>query len=72
MLFQRKKDDLPQIDTAGKQPVIRSSICTGEKSAGFRNPETGAFEEVMLIRSPQDVEVFRKHYKIEGEIPVVY
>ncbi len=72
MLFGRKKDTLPEIDTAGKQAVIRSSICTGEKSAGFRNPETGSFEEAMLIRSPADVERFRKHYGITGEIPTIY
>ena len=38
--------------------VIRSSICTGEKVAGFKDKETGHFTEVMLIRSPEDEAAF--------------
>lgn len=40
--------------------VIRSSICTGEKVAGFRDKTDGHFTEVMLIRSPEDIEEFKK------------
>lgn len=53
-------------------PVIRCSICTGEQVAGFRDGETGRFEEVMLLRSPGDLEQFRQQYGISGEIEKIY
>lgn len=52
------------------EPVIRSSICTGEKVAGFRNRHTGKFEDVMLIRGQADIDEFRKKYKIPGSIVI--
>lgn len=52
-------------------PVIRCSICTGEQVAGFRNPD-GHVEEVMLLRTPEDLEQFRKRYGITGEIEKIY
>ena len=75
MLFFRsrqKKASTPAYDAAALEPVIRSSICTGEKVAGFREKETGRFREVSLIRSPADLEDFRRRYGIEGEIPTIY
>ena len=45
--------------------VIRSSICTGEKTAGFRDKKTGSFTEIMLIRSTSDIEEFKRKYKVE-------
>ena len=72
-LFSRKKKAVP---AAGKPlpgtPAIRCSICTGEQVAGFRHPETGRFEEVMLLRSPADLEAFRQVYGISGEIEKIY
>ena len=53
-------------------PAIRSSICTGEKAAGFLEKNTGHFREVMLIRNQNDLEEFRRHYGITGEIPTIY
>ena len=53
-------------------PVIRCSICTGEQVAGFRDSETGRFEEVMLLRSPGDLEQFKQQYGISGEIEKIY
>lgn len=46
-------------------PVIRSSICTGEKVAGFRDKRDGHFTEVMLIRSQQDIDSFKKRYGVD-------
>ncbi len=45
--------------------VIRSSICTGEKVAGFRSKTDGRFSEVMLIRSQKDLEEFKRTYKVD-------
>lgn len=52
----------PETQTA----VIRSSICTGEKVAGFRDKRDGHFTEIMLIRSPNDIEDFKKTYRVES------
>ena len=52
-------------------PAIRSSICTGEKVAGFRNKKDGHFTEVMLIRSKKDEEEVKRIYKVD-ELKVEY
>ena len=75
MLFswrKQKKAPAEAYDAAALEPVIRSSICTGEKVAGFREKETGRFREVSLIRSPADLDAFKARYGIEGEIPTIY
>ncbi|MEE1165405.1 MAG: aspartate dehydrogenase [Lachnospiraceae bacterium] len=59
-------------DPSFQEPVLRCSICNGEQVAGFRDKKTGAFSEVMLIRSPQDLEEFRNQYKIREEIRKIY
>ena len=69
--FSRKKPE-PSRETYKGTPVIRCSICTGEQVAGFRNQETGRFEEVMLLRTPEDLAWFRDHYGITGEIEKIY
>ena len=48
-------------------PVIRSSICTGEKTAGFKDQETGKFQDICCIRSDKDLEEFMKTYGISRE-----
>lgn len=53
-------------------PVVRVGICTGEKTAGFLDSDTGKFREVMLIRTPEDLEEFRQQYGIKGEIKTIY
>ena len=50
-----------------QKPVIRSSICTGEQVAGFRDIHTGKFTEVMLIRNNRDMEEFLERYDIAME-----
>ncbi len=47
-----------------QKPVIRSSICTGEKVAGFKDIHTGKFTEVMVIRNNKDMDEFLKKYDI--------
>jgi hypothetical protein len=49
--------------------VIRSSICTGEKVAGFKDPVTGKFDDLMLIRNSEDMKAFLSQYQVaEDEI----
>ena len=66
MLLKRKKTD-PRIpfDPDTQYAVIRSSICTGEKVAGFKDKTGGHFTEVMLIRTPEDEKRFREIYGLE-------
>ena len=59
-----KKKAKPVFDKTGKRPVIRSSICTGEQVAGFKDIETGKFHEVMLIRSDEDFREFLEQYGV--------
>ena len=45
--------------------VIRSSICTGEKVAGFKDKKDGHFIEIMLIRTSGDIEKFKQQYNVD-------
>ncbi len=71
-MFFRKKESKKNYDSENLRPVIRCSICTGEKVAGFQNLNSNAFQEVMLIRNDRDLQDFRKQYGIEEDIPTVY
>lgn len=69
----RRKSKTDFFDRESERPVIRASICTGEKVAGFKNIRTGRFTEVMLIRGQKDLDTFRKQYGIaEKEIFTEY
>lgn len=63
----RKKTTLAvHFDPETQYAVIRSSICTGEKVAGFKNKTDGHFTEVMLIRSPADEKEFKETYRVDS------
>lgn len=69
----RKKVKKQPYDKETLQPVIRSSICTGEQVAGFRDIQTGKFHEVMLIRDSGDLDEFLETYDIsQGDIQRAY
>ena len=53
-----KKKKVMKYDKESQKPVIRSSICTGEQVAGFRDLNTGKFSECMLIRDNKDLDRF--------------
>lgn len=44
-MFHKKMQKEPY-DRKVQKPVIKSSICTGEKVAGFKDIQTGKFTEV--------------------------
>ena len=58
----RKKEKTDIFDRENEKPVIRSSICTGEKVAGFKNIHTGQFRDVMLIRNEKEKQEFLRKY----------
>ena len=62
-----KKKAFPAYDSDTQKPVLRCSICTGEQVAGFVDNATGHFAEVQLIRSPGDLEAFRRRYGIPSD-----
>ena len=66
-MFKKNKKVVPEVtfDPEKQYAVIRSSICTGEKVAGFKNKDDGHFTEVMLIRSQADEETFKAIYNID-------
>ena len=58
--------DMVPYDPEKQQPIIRASICTGERVAGFKDKATGRFTEVMLIRTSDDEQKFKEAYHIEA------
>ena len=70
-LFKKKKIS-KSYDRENTKPVIRASICNGEQIAGFKDIHTGKIEEVMLIKSPADLDNFKKMYEIDEEIAKEY
>ena len=64
-MFGKKKKLKVEFDRETQKPVLRCSICTGEKVAGFKNIHTGKFEEVMLIRSDKELDVFKAMYDLD-------
>ncbi len=74
MFWNRKpKVSKKSFDREKKRPVIRASICTGEKTACFQDIETGRLEDVMLLRDRADMEQFLAEYGIrEDELTTVY
>ena len=65
MFCRRKKYTIPPYNKAGKVPVICSSICTGERVAGFKDLVSGKFDELMLIRSGNDLTDFLSLYQVD-------
>ncbi len=72
--FSDKKSNLKdtvKFDAETQYAVIRSSICTGEKVAGFKNKKDGHFIDVMLIKNKEDEEHFKEIYGLD-EVRVEY
>lgn len=65
MFGRRKKVAVSTYDKSGKVPVIRSSICTGEQVAGFKDSVSGRFEEMMLLCGDKDLAEFLQRYQVE-------
>lgn len=68
----KKKMTTQFYDKENKKPVIKASICNGEQIAGFKDIHTGKMEEIMLIKSPADLENFKVMYGIDEDIAKEY
>ena len=74
MMFGRKKKKIEKksYDRENMKPILHASICTGETVAGFKYRRTGKFEEVMLVKSEADKELFKEIYDITDDLPTEY
>lgn len=73
MIFGRKQPKTSSFPAERFEPVLRQSICTGERTACMRERETGKVFEIMLIRTEQDLAAFAKEYGVRlDEIRTVY
>lgn len=68
-MFGRKKQKMLQqesgYDKENQIPILKCSICNGERVAGFKNIHTGKFDEIMFIRTDRDLEEFKTKYGVE-------
>lgn len=73
-MFGKKNTDKPlNYDPAERQPAIRASICTGEKTAGFINLKTSKFEDIQLITGNKDLNEFCRKYGVDkNNIKTIY
>ncbi|MBR6353707.1 MAG: aspartate dehydrogenase [Oscillospiraceae bacterium] len=75
-LLRKKKapePEFPAFSLEEYEPVVRSSICTGERVACMRDRESGRLREVMLIRTGEDLDAFCKAYGLKPEqVKTVY
>lgn len=72
-LFKHKAKPAPQYPAEDYEPVLRCSICTGEQVACMRDRHSGKLQEIMLIRSPADLEAFCRRYGADpAQIKKVY
>ena len=53
-------------DPEKQLPVMKCSICTGERVAGFKDISSGHITEIMVIRSDEDLQYFKKQYNIDN------
>ncbi len=74
-LFGRREPEpeVTHFDPAEFEPVIRASICTGERVACMREKDTGKLHELMLIRTEEDLKTFCRRYRVaEENVKTVY
>ena len=71
MMFGKKKPQQLSYDKENETPAVKSSICTGEKTAGFIDARTGKYRDVMLIKSSADLEEFKKLCGVD-EVKTIY
>ena len=64
-LKARGKKQVATFDRTRFVPALRCSICTGEKTAGFKEIATGRFIECDLVKSDKDLAAFANRYGID-------
>ena len=62
---KRKIVNRIEYDPETEYPVIRASICNGEKVAGIRSKTSATFREIMTIRTNEDLLIFKQMCGVE-------
>lgn len=58
-MFRKKQKPVSyEYDRERQKPVLKCSICNGERVAGFKNLQTGKFEDIMLVKNEGDLQEF--------------
>ena len=57
-LFGRKKSPVTPFDLTTQQPAVRRSICTGEITVGYIDPQTGKFRDLQMVPDQASLEEF--------------
>lgn len=65
MFGRKQKPSVREYDRETYKPILKCSICNGEQVAGFKDIQTGKFEEVTLIRNAKELEEFMNRYGIK-------
>ena len=67
-MFGKKKVKIPKVsyNPETQIPVLRCSICNGEKVAGFKDIATGKITEVCVIKNDSELDEFIKLYNINS------
>ena len=63
-MFRKKQLPQKDYDRENWKPILKCSICNGERVAGFKNIYTGEFREDSFIRNPSELEEFMEKYGI--------
>jgi len=65
-MFFKKKQQVQTVDYDREnwKPVLKCSICNGERVAGFKNLHTGEFREECFIRDDRELKEFKQKYGI--------
>ena len=73
-LFKRKKEEsLPRIQSDKYELVLRCSICTGEQVLCKKDRESGSLQELVPIRSCEDLRKICELNNIEpGSVKKIY
>lgn len=77
-IFRKRQQTAPMISLKDFppdrfEPVIRASICTGEKTACMRERESGRLHEVMLIHTEAEMDAFCRSAGVQKEsVKTVY
>ena len=70
--FKKKKPiDIYRYNKETEVPAVKSSICTGEKTAGFLEVTTGKYRDIMLVESDADIEAFKSACGVD-EVKEIY
>ena len=70
-MFGKRRVRRRDYDRENWRPVLKCSICNGERVAGFKNIHTGVFREERFIQSASELEDFKQEYGI-SELPKEY